>query len=505
MISCAITTSALGSLVFLYLFFRLVYGLDIAWAGKATLLVIMLIMGCIPLFVSYQAEQILGKVYPFYRYLLYFIFIMGIILFSGVVLRDLVLLGCKFINSVTSSWLNSGKINLGLILAAFLCSAYALYAGTKVPDVREVNIVSDKISKPLRIVYLSDIHIHRVIADNKVKAIVQKTNALNPDVVLLGGDIIDDDTQISAKTLALLKDLKAPSGIYFVTGNHEFYNGYQASIAALKAQGFKLLENDGVSLGEVYVAGIPDLFSGQAYKKEADAQRAFKLASNNQYKILMSHTPSDFNNETIFDLEISGHTHGGQIFPFHILTKAYNPYLSGLYHLENGALIYVSNGAGQWGPQMRFGAESEITLINLRPKEDENMQKAPIDTVFEQCEPNPYGKFFTGQTYLTMLSPNDKTFNAPIGNVTFEPKARTNWHKHSGGQILLVLSGEGRYQERGKEIQILHKGDVVRIAPDVEHWHGAAPNSWFTHISVETNVPNNVATWLEPVTDEEYK
>lgn len=142
------------------------------------------------------------------------------------------------------------------------------------------------------------------------------------------------------------------------------------------------------------------------------------------------------------------------------------------------------------------------TTLTVKAQE---MNKAPIDTVFAQGEPNPYGKYFTGQTYLNMLSPNDTTFNAPIGNVTFEPKARTNWHKHTGGQILLVLAGEGRYQERGKEVQVLHKGDVVRIAPDVEHWHGAAPDSWFTHISLETNVPNNQATWLEPVTDEEYK
>lgn len=133
------------------------------------------------------------------------------------------------------------------------------------------------------------------------------------------------------------------------------------------------------------------------------------------------------------------------------------------------------------------------------------MKEKNIDTIFAMGEKNPYGKFFTGQTYLNMLSANDSVFNAPIGNVTFEPGARTNWHKHSGGQILLVLAGEGRYQERGKDVQVLHKGDVVRIAPEVEHWHGAAPESWFTHISVETNVPNNNAQWLEPVTDAEYK
>ena len=142
------------------------------------------------------------------------------------------------------------------------------------------------------------------------------------------------------------------------------------------------------------------------------------------------------------------------------------------------------------------------TTLTVKAQE---MKTAPIDTVFAQGEPNPYGKYFTGQTYLTMLSPNDTVFNAPVGNVTFEPKARTNWHKHTGGQILLVLAGEGRYQERGKEVQVLHKGDVVRIAPDVEHWHGAAPESWFTHISLETNVPDNQAIWLDTVTDEEYK
>lgn len=143
-----------------------------------------------------------------------------------------------------------------------------------------------------------------------------------------------------------------------------------------------------------------------------------------------------------------------------------------------------------------------IFSLNVKAQE---MKKSEVDTIFEQGEINPYGEFFTGQTYLNMLSNKDEIFNAPIGNVTFEPGARTNWHKHSGGQILLVLGGEGRFQERGGELKVLKKGDVVRIAPDAEHWHGAAPDSWFVHVSVETNVPNNKTTWLEPVTDDVYK
>lgn len=124
---------------------------------------------------------------------------------------------------------------------------------------------------------------------------------------------------------------------------------------------------------------------------------------------------------------------------------------------------------------------------------------------FAKGEPNPYNKFFTGNTYLTRLSANDDVWNSSIANVTFEKGARTNWYMHSGGQILLVTAGEGRYQEYGKKIQVLKPGDVVRIPPEVKHWHGAAPDSEFSHISIETNLPDNNTTWLEPVTDEEYK
>ena len=141
-------------------------------------------------------------------------------------------------------------------------------------------------------------------------------------------------------------------------------------------------------------------------------------------------------------------------------------------------------------------AEGDLTY------EDEAMRAHAKSMVFPIGAPNDaFAKYFIGQSYLAPVS----TDQVGIFNVTFEPGARTNWHKHSGGQILLVLGGEGRYQERNGEIRVLKKGDVVRIPLNVEHWHGAAPNSWFTHISVETNLPNNQTTWLEPVSDAEYK
>jgi quercetin dioxygenase-like cupin family protein len=111
---------------------------------------------------------------------------------------------------------------------------------------------------------------------------------------------------------------------------------------------------------------------------------------------------------------------------------------------------------------------------------------------------------FIGAAFLEMLVPHDNTFNCPIGNVTFEPGARNNWHRHAGGQILLVTGGTGYYQEECKPVQVLHEGDVVKILPDVKHWHGATPDSWFTHIAISTNIQNGATEWLEPVTDEEY-
>ena len=112
--------------------------------------------------------------------------------------------------------------------------------------------------------------------------------------------------------------------------------------------------------------------------------------------------------------------------------------------------------------------------------------------------------YFIGATWLETLVPNDSIFNCPTYNVTFEPGARNNWHKHPGGQILLVTGGKGYYQEEGKPVQVIKVGDVVKIQPDVKHWHGAAPDSWFAHIAISTNVQKGDVQWLEPVTDQQY-
>ncbi|MCF0247581.1 MAG: cupin domain-containing protein [Synergistes sp.] len=126
--------------------------------------------------------------------------------------------------------------------------------------------------------------------------------------------------------------------------------------------------------------------------------------------------------------------------------------------------------------------------------------------IFPEGGPMPemFAKYFSGRAYLSMLVPGGNEFNCPIGNVTFEPGCRNNWHRHPGGQILLVLGGRGWYQEWGGKARALGAGDVVMIPPDVKHWHGAAADSRFNHLSIETNCSAGPAEWLEPVDDKEY-
>jgi 4-carboxymuconolactone decarboxylase len=113
-------------------------------------------------------------------------------------------------------------------------------------------------------------------------------------------------------------------------------------------------------------------------------------------------------------------------------------------------------------------------------------------------------EYFTGTTWVKTLVQDDATFNCVISNVVFEPGARNNWHTHPAGQILLGTEGTGYYQEKGKPIQLFRKGDVIKILPNIEHWHGASPDSEFTHIAINPNTEKGVVTWLRKVTDEEY-
>ena len=133
----------------------------------------------------------------------------------------------------------------------------------------------------------------------------------------------------------------------------------------------------------------------------------------------------------------------------------------------------------------------------------EQEKEAKIKAPFEKGELVTNSNF-TGTVWLNYLAKTDSVHNVNIGSVTFAPGARTNWHYHKGGQILLVSSGRGLYQEKGKPIEVIETGEVVKCPPNIEHWHGATPTDTMTHIAIGTNTNIGGAVWLDPVTDEEY-
>ena len=152
-----------------------------------------------------------------------------------------------------------------------------------------------------------------------------------------------------------------------------------------------------------------------------------------------------------------------------------------------------------------FGVVSVLAAGTLPAQERRMENEKTFQQMFPQGEPLPeqFSKYFTGQAWLARLT-TDAALNVPVSNVTFSPGCRNNWHSHTGGQLLIAVGGRGYYQEKGRPARELLPGDVVEIAPDVVHWHGAAPDSWFSHLAVECNPATNVNTWLEPVDDAQY-
>jgi predicted MPP superfamily phosphohydrolase len=227
-----------------------------------------------------------------------------------------------------------------------------------------------------RIVQLSDVHIGPTIGRRFLDRVVDKVNALQPDVVVITGDLVDGSVERLGPAVSALGRLRARQGVFFVTGNHEYYSGVDAWCDFLRGLGIRVLRNERVAIGadaESYdLAGVDD-FSAHHFGRGhgADLDRALAGRDPTRELILLAHQPRAVLQAEAagVGLQISGHTHGGQIWPFNYLVRLQQPVTSGLVRFGR-SLIYVSNGTGYWGPPMRLGSPAEITeLVLLRGSE----------------------------------------------------------------------------------------------------------------------------------------
>ena len=267
------------------------------------------------------------------------------------------------------------KANIAAFVITVLLSVYSLYEGMKFPAIKETVIKTDKIDYPFKIIALTDTHITSVTSVSYVEKLVRTVNALKPDITVLVGDIIDaKPASLEAQMQALAK-LDAKYGVFVTLGNHEFYYGSVEWENKFRRMGLFYLANEGLNLNgaNVYVSGLPDpqllMISDQTMQ---GIKSTLKAAPEGAYRIFLSHSPRFIRrlNKDLIDLQISGHTHGGQIFPFHFLVKRFNDFVAGLYDVD-GMKLYVSRGAGGWGPPMRLFAPSEISVITLIPSNKE--------------------------------------------------------------------------------------------------------------------------------------
>ena len=275
----------------------------------------------------------------------------------------------KHINPYDCHNLNSA--NIVTIVLACLLTVWGIYEATKFPEIKEITLQDAKIKEPIKLVQMNDLHINRTTSVQKITNLVEKVNDLAPDAIVLVGDIVDErKPEIIDKQLQSLSRLKAKYGVYTVWGNHDFYSGLFIWLKGFADYKLGPLFNNGISINHnIYLAGIPDKSIIQTFPRmKRDLSQILVENKDHLYTILLSHTPY-FTEEKIegIDLQLSGHTHGGQIFPFHFLVKSANKYLAGMYQ-EDGYKVYVSRGAGYWGPPLRLFAPSDITVFNLEPK-----------------------------------------------------------------------------------------------------------------------------------------
>jgi predicted MPP superfamily phosphohydrolase len=219
-----------------------------------------------------------------------------------------------------------------------------------------------------RIVQISDVHVGPTIGKEFIESIVSRINALSPDLVAITGDLVDGSVEELSEHVAPLAKLRAKDGVFFVTGNHEYYSGADAWIAHLGTLGIKVLRNERVAIrgGEGFdLAGIDDV-SAHIPGHGADLERALRGRDAARPCVLLAHQPRGIERADALgvDLQLSGHTHGGQLFPWNFFVRLQQPFVAGLHALAR-AQIYVSRGTGYWGPPMRLGAPAEITEIEL--------------------------------------------------------------------------------------------------------------------------------------------
>ena len=257
-------------------------------------------------------------------------------------------------------WLTAAVVVYGLVAARRIVIECITVPTTKLPAA----------TAPLRIALISDVHLGALVGAPRLRTVLNRVRALEPDVLVSAGDLVDGQAEHLNGLAAMFAEYNPRYGKFAVTGNHEYIVGMEHAVDFHERAGFTMLRGDAVAIGGgITIAGVDDP-TGRRLGKPANIDEALLLnrCPAERFTILVKHQPRiDDRSVGRFDLQLSGHVHKGQIFPFGVLVRMFYPLGTGLRRIAGGGWLYVSRGTGTWGPPMRVAATPEITLIEIKP------------------------------------------------------------------------------------------------------------------------------------------
>lgn len=260
------------------------------------------------------------------------------------------------------------KINNCLILLlSFLFSIYGFFEAKNI-HINKIIINTSKLPvhiKKIRIAQISDVHLGILVQPKRLNNMIRLIQNEHPDIIVSTGDLVDSNLKNIIGLVEPFRKLNAPLGKFAVLGNHEYYAGLSESIQFTKNAGFQLLRNDSITVGSlITISGVDDHIKSNS----STEKKLLETLPKNKFRLFLKHRPI-VNDSRLFDLQISGHIHNGQIFPFRLFTNLIFKYKCGLYNLSDDSKIYVSSGTGTWGPMIRFLSPPEITIFEITNRE----------------------------------------------------------------------------------------------------------------------------------------
>jgi hypothetical protein len=362
------------SLLHFYLFMRAKAALGFGPALAVPLTLFLVVMITAPVVMHLLENAGFGLLARVTAYVGYTWMALLFLLFCTLLVTDVYRLSVHLAGAGTGgrlSWLRFSPRSCFLLSLAG-AAAIGFYGWFEAGAVRveAIGIATSKIpvgAGPLRIVQISDVHIGLTVSENRLKKIMRIVREAHPDILVSTGDLVDGSMDGRKESIELLQAVTPRYGKFAITGNHEFYAGLGQALAFTNKAGFHILRGEAVTVGDVInIVGVDDP-SGPGYGSSSTGEKAvLSSVSKGKFTLFLKHRPTvDAESAGLFDLQLSGHVHDGQIFPFRLITRFFYPFIAGLYHLHDGSALYVSRGSGTWGPPIRVLAPPEVTVIEL--------------------------------------------------------------------------------------------------------------------------------------------